>query len=335
MQFLKVNKNLKLFDLTNIVGQENIEDVLHVNELQRVPMIGKSFVDKCSKIIREDPVVSVERKINILNRLSADSEVFETACLMGEGGWKVMSSLGTFPNTLKMPDLVTLPTSSDIIGGSKSHTPDLVFSKATSQMAETGNVDPALFEEFSSSQQTSIVNTQSDYSSHKFEGFSIPWGKITLYSSLADESMDIPVYPETVSDGRSATYTQMPDLLYQYEPWYVYESSGPRTVTLRFHFHRDMWNGDHTKGGANKLIRFCQANCYPRYSGSSVYTSTVTLYINGSVFIHGILTDVSPDWGGPIGHDGWYLECDLNMTFTEIAVNPLNYDSVRKLPIIG
>ena len=51
--------------------------------------------------------------------------------------------------------------------------------------------------------------------------------------------------------------------------------------------------------------------------------------------INGILTDVSVDWSGPLGQDGWYLECTMTLSITEIARKPLNYDTVMNLPIIG
>lgn len=334
MQYLKVSKSTKLIDVINIVGQDHIEDLLHLNNLERVPNLGKSFIKICNDVIANTEPVMTERKISILNRLSADEEIFEIACLMNEDSWKVMSSMSTFPNYLIIPDDIVVPPITDVIGGN-GNISDIVFRRAITQMLDSEEVDPSIFNELSDTQPATIADSPDSYYNTPFEAFNIPWGKITLYSSLSEISMDFPCYPEVSGDGRTATYTQMPDLLYQYEPWYIYENSGPRQVVYKFHFHRDMWNGDHTRGGANKLIRFCEANCYPRYNGSSVHTSTVALYIDGSCAIHGIITNVSPEWSGPIGHDGWYLECNLSITIIEIANKPLNYDSVMNLPIIG
>ena len=147
--------------------------------------------------------------------------------------------------------------------------------------------------------------------------------------------IDFPVYPEELSDQRTANFDQMPQLLYQYEPWYLYTSSGPRQNTFTFIFHRDMWTGDHRNGGANILIRFCEANCYPEYRGSSVISSIVTLYVSGSALISGVLTEVNVDWSGPIGQDGFYLYCELQLTIIEVSPEVLNFTSVLNKPLIG
>ena len=53
----------------------------------------------------------------ILNNLTSDADVFETAALQSEGGWKVLDSLGTMPGMLKIPETMTLPDSVSILGG--------------------------------------------------------------------------------------------------------------------------------------------------------------------------------------------------------------------------
>ena len=89
-------------------------------------------------------------------------------------------------------------------------------------------------------------------------------------------------------------------------------------------------------GKANELIRFCQAFLYPVYSGSAVNTSTATLYVAGSPFISGIITDVSVDWDGPISSvDNWYLHFKISISFIEVSTQALNHDVVRGLPLIG
>jgi hypothetical protein len=333
MQFLSIDLNTKLTDLAEIVGQENLEEVLHLNGLSRTPYIGAEFYRQCENIKEHSPEIGTHERYNALNLMSSDEEVFEYACLMDDYDWMVYSAKGTFPGMLRIPDHIQLPSSSRILGGTKPVS-DVVYSTAINQVKNGQLVDPAIFGTPSSTSASTSV-TISGNSSGIWEYFKIPWGKIQIYSSLSDESMDIPCYPETISDGRKANYDQMPNLLYQYEPWYVYTSSGPRTITYKFHFHRDMWNGDHRNGGATKLIRFCEANCYPHYNGASVFTSTVALLIDGNIAISGIMTDVSTDYSGPIGHDGLQLECNLSLTITEVARKPLDYETVKSLPAIG
>jgi hypothetical protein len=96
-----------------------------------------------------------------------------------------------------------------------------------------------------------------------------------------------------------------------------------------------MWTGNHLDGKANDLIRFCEANCYARYSGSAVYAPTVRMYINGATHIAGIMTQCDVHWSGPIGRDGWYLDCELTLSITEIADQPLSYDTVMTMGLIG
>ena len=199
-------------------------------------------------------------------------------------------------------------------------------------------IDPSIFNEYSSIRPSQILeyNSQGDSNiQNTFQWFRIPWGQVTLYSSLGNDSKDFPVYPEEVSDARSANYTEMPDMLYQYEPWQVYQSSGPRANTYTFKFHRDMWSGNHRDGKANELIRFCEANCYPEYSGSAVNTAVVTLYIGGQAHIRGIMKDVNVRWSGPLGLDDWYLMCELELTIVEVSDTPLNYSTVRNKGLIG
>ena len=96
-----------------------------------------------------------------------------------------------------------------------------------------------------------------------------------------------------------------------------------------------MWTGDHRDGNANKLIRSCQANCFPQYDGSLVNVPVVTMYIHGNNFITGIMTNCKVKWDKPIGLDGFYLMCELSLTITEISPEPLNYDTVKNKGLIG
>lgn len=332
LQFLKVNKNTKLTDLADIVGNNHIEEVLHNNSITRTPFIGKQFIKKCNDIMQNTQPVELINKLSLLNRLSEDEEVFEFASLMDDDSWKVMSEIGTFPGYLNIYGLQVAPTR-DILGCSGPiSTP--IYNQVIDAISTGVRVDPIIFGETNSTAvATNIGYTVGSY--EPLEYFKIPWGEVQIYSSIADVAMDIPCYPETIKDGRKANYITMPDLLYQYEPWQIYTGSGPRSITFDFHFHRDMWNGDHTRGGANELIRFCEANCYPEYNGSAVNTATVALLIHGSIVIMGIMTDVSTSWSGPIGLDGWYLDCHLSLSITEVADKPLNYGTVKSLPIIG
>ena len=321
-------------ELTDRVGSQNVDTVLHVNGLARSPNIGKSFTLFCNEMVNNTPAVPWQRRVTMLNRFSTDSELFEIAATLDEDGWKLLDSVNTFPGYIRIPEHISLPPANDIIGGTASSVPIVVYSAAVSQLETYGTVAPEVFNEYSSIRPVSISD-DTYTTADPFEWFPIPWGEVTLYSTLADDSVDFPVYPEEISDSVKANYTTMPDILYQYEPWQIYTGSGPRSNTYTFSFHRDMWNGDHRTGGANKLIRFCQANCYPEYNGSAVNMALVTLYVGGKALITGVLTDVSTDWSGPLGHDKFYLYCKLSLTITEVSPQALNFSVVRNKPLIG
>lgn len=337
MQYLKIDNSTRLSDLTDRVGSQNLDKVLNANQLVRTPDVGQQFAKLCDSTIAASDEVDTQRKLSLLNKCTQDDDIFEITAMLDEAGWKLLSVLGNLPNYLAIPESVLITKAVDTLG-SGVNVPRTVYDKTIDSFKLHGCADPSAFGHFStmkSSQISSVSDSSNALNGVLDTAFHIPWGKISLYSSLADTMMDIPAYPEEISDGRSATYTQMPDLLYQYEPWQLYQSSGPRSVQYSFKLHRDMWNSNHNVGGANHLIRFCEANCYAKYDGSAVHTATVTLYLNGQPHITGVLTDVSVDWEGPLGHDGFYLAFTLKLSITEVSTSKLNFDAVAHKPLIG
>lgn len=336
MQFLKIDTRTTLSDLADIVGDKNVSNVLAVNGLIREKYIGRQFDEKCRNIIEQSEDISWERQMAILNKFTDDAEIYEEAALQSQSGWKIMSNAGTFRNAILMPEGVNLPNSIDVIGGSDEVVSRTIYEKSMQALQRPPHyIDPSIFDSYTSQVKSVAATPKSVTSGNVFELFKIPWGKITLYDSISDSSIDFPVYPTNLSDNRRATYTTMQDVLYQYEPWQIYTSSGPRTQSYSFHFHRQMWTGNELDGKANELIRFCEACLYPEFKGSAVNTSLVRLYVEGQVLIAGILTDVVVSWDGPIGLDGWYLECTLEITITEVSAQVLNHDTVKNFGIIG
>lgn len=334
MQWLIIKPNTTLKSLGEVAGSRNLDSILSANTLRRTPNIWQAFIEKSEEIINTTQNnIDYRQKMSILNTLTSDSDIFELAALTREQDWKVLAALGTLPGMLKIPEDIVLPDSADVLGNNQS-VERVIYDKAMGQLSrEPHYIDPSIFNELSTVQagHSRLVKSV-DTPLHWFK---LPWGKITLFSSLAGESIDFPVYPNSPSDGVRANYTTMPNMLYQYEPWQIYTDSGPRTNTYEFDMHRDMWSGDHRDGKCNELIRFCQANCYPEYKGAAVITSTCILYIAGSPLISGIITDVNVEWGGPIGLDGFWLEVKLKISITEVSQEPLNYSVVKGKRLIG
>lgn len=336
MQFLSIDENTKLSDLSEEFGS-SLEQFLHLNGISRTPNVGKAFIQKCNESIQSTQPVSYERRVSLVSTLTEDSDIFERASLMSEDGWKLFDSMNTLPGMMKVPSSVIIPDSTRVIGNGEPVKSE-IYNKVISCLKQKTSVDPSIFNTYSSSSSRPSMSAgviASATGTGPMAWFPIPWGEVTLYSSLDNSRIEFPVFPDELSDSRKANYTTMPDMLYQYEPWQVYQSSGPRTQTYSFTFHRDMWSGDHTDGRANELIRACEANCYPDFKGSAVDTSLVTLYIHGQVAIRGVLTDVNVNWSGPLGHDMWWLICKLDLAITEVSEEPLNFYSVKNKPLVG
>lgn len=335
MKYLQLTNDTKLKDVASIVGDSNVERLLVANDIERTPNIGKSFIAKCNRTVSDtSKLVTWQRKSTILNGMTSDSDVFEKASIQSDDDWKVLDTLGTFPGMLKIPDSMEVPTSYSILGNNEG-VKKTVYNKAMTMLSNPPHyIDPSIFNEVSNIRNSKIVSGyRSNGSNTQF--FNLPWGDITLYSSLEPNGIDIPAYPEEYNDSRKANYTQMPDMLYQYEPWQLYESSGPRTNQFEFQLHRDMWTTDHRDGKANDLIRYCQSNCYPDFNGSAVNCPIVSLYIMGKCLIRGVMTDCSVSWNGPIGLDGWYLDFKLSFNITEVSEIALNHSVIRNKPLIG
>lgn len=335
MKYLEVGKSLVLKQLSNIVKSSNVSTMLKLNNVERTPYIGKAFDAVCKAAIASTSTVSWETKKSILNTLTSNEDVFEAASLLGQSGWKLLASdVGTLPGYMKVPDNVNIPQGYAVLGnGNKVN--QKVYDKVMAGLEGTDhNIDPGIFSSYNTDNFSNITQNRTPSVSGVMSYFPIPWGDVVLYSSIDGESVEIPCYPEDMEDVVRANYGQMPDMLYQYEPWMVYNSSGPRSNTYTFDIHRDMWD-DHNNGKANNLIRFCQANCYPRYSGSAVHSPVVTLYVAGSPLIRGIMTEVSTNYDGPLGHDKFYLHFKLSLTIQEVSSTALNYDVIRNKSLIG
>lgn len=329
MQFLKITKDLTLSALSNIVGERNVDAVLNANSIfNRTVNIGSTLINRAVAT----GTVDYQKKMSILNQFVGDSDLFEKAALGSEDDWKVLSQYNSFSDAIKIPEEVKLPASEGVLGNGEPVS-DSVYRKCMEDLKSSLHIiNPATFAEYNASYSGSTFGVTSDgrvMGNEMFQWFKLPWGEVCLYSSLSDEMIYFPVYPEGWDDGASANYEEMGEMLYQYEPWYVYKSTGPREITFTFEFHRDMWTGDHRDGNANALIRSCEANCFPRYEGSLVNAPVVTMYIHGQNLITGIMSDCKKTWSGPIGLDGMYLVCNLSITIKEVSPQALNYDVVK------
>lgn len=333
MQFLTMTKDMTLSKLASLVGERNLDSVLNCNTLDRSVNIGQSFFNRPVS----DTQVDYQKKLNILNQFVGDSDIFEKAALGSDKDWQTLAQYNCFSDAIKIPEEVVLPSAVGILGNGEAVS-NRVYQQCMDSLRDLHYIKPTIFAEYNASFSGEGFGVTSDGRATlgtPFQWFRLPWGEVCLYSSLSDELLYFPVYPDGFDDGYGANYEEMGEMLYQYEPWLVYKSSGPRELNLNFHFHRDMWTGDHRDGNANALIRSCEANCFPEYDGSLVKAPTVTMYIHGQNLITGVMTSCKAKWDKPIGLDGYYLDCNLSITIKEVSPEPLNYHTVKGKGLIG
>ena len=338
MQYLAISNDMTLSDLSAIVGERNVDTVLNVNGLERSVNIGKEFSARNKEFLKNNAGTEVDyqTKIQILNQFVGNYDLYEKAALGTEDNWKLLSQYSYFSDAIRIPIEVKLPDSEGVLGDLEPVT-DLLYERCIDDLkSQDHQIQTKWFSQYdTSSGNTGTTSDGTVHNGEPFEWFKIPWGEVSLVSSMEpNEMLAFPVYPEELDDGVVANYEDMSEMLYQYEPWKVYKSSGPREMTFTFNFHRDMWSGDHRDGGANDLIRGCEANCYPQFDGSLVNVPIVSMYIHGDNFITGVMTSCKTHWSGPIGLDGFYLMCTLTLTIVEISPEALSYFAVRRKGLI-
>lgn len=153
----------------------------------------------------------------------------------------------------------------------------------------------------------------------------------------------LPVYPESITDSMSASFTPT-SIMGRSAPIYSYSNSGPRTVGVSFALHRDMMNAINYQTSNAKveigddyvdtMIKQLQAMAVPKYSASErmVNPPVVALRIGDDIFCKGIVNGaVQVTYGLPIieinGKDK-YAMCTVSFTVTEIQ--PYGADEVMK-----
>lgn len=155
-----------------------------------------------------------------------------------------------------------------------------------------------------------------------------PTGDVT-FQIEGDTALEIPCFPESVSDTTSATWSQEMTTYQHYEPQNTYNKSGPRVVSCTFKIHRAMWDGNQDSGKAEELVAYMQSACYPNYDTQASEPPRVTLIIGKSVRIVGILTSMDTTYSGPIGPDNKYDCLEIAISITEESDNVLSTDAVR------
>ena len=167
-----------------------------------------------------------------------------------------------------------------------------------------------------------------------------------LYISHLDEDFQfwrLPCNPETISDSMGSTFTPT-SALGRSAPVYTYGNSGPRTVQVSLHLHRDMMdavnigvsNADLKYGEdyVDNLIKALQAIAVPKYnlSNKAVEPPLVALRLSNEVFIKGIVNgSIGLEYKLPLiptATGSKYAHVTLSLTITE--VDPYDASTVFK-----
>lgn len=155
-----------------------------------------------------------------------------------------------------------------------------------------------------------------------------PTGDVTIQVE-GESPVEIPCFPESVSDNISATWSQEMTTYQHYEPQNTYNKSGPRVVSCTFKIHRAMWDGNQDSGKSEELVSYMQSALYPDYDTQASEPPRVTLIIGKSIRVVGILTSMETSYSGPIGPDNKYDCVDISISITEESDNVLSTDAVR------
>lgn len=160
-----------------------------------------------------------------------------------------------------------------------------------------------------------------------------------IYLYHTDQFILLPTYPESISDSLGANF-QATQPLARSAPIYSYISSGPRSMRISLHLHRDMmWDLNYGVSNLNleigedyidTLIKQIQAIALPKYAASTkmVNPPMVAIRFGNEIYLKGIINGgITVDYSGPIGSDNKYK--DINISFDLHEVEPYDASSVQ------
>lgn len=155
-----------------------------------------------------------------------------------------------------------------------------------------------------------------------------PRGEVMIQIEGA-EPMEIPAWPEEISDNVAVSWSQEMTTFQHYEDQNTFKQSGPRTMSLLFKLHRAMWNGNQDSGDCEALIAYIESACYPDYDTQAAEPPRVLFTAGKSIRIYGIVTSFRTKYYGPIGPDVKYDCVDISIDIKEESQNILSTQAVR------
>lgn len=161
-----------------------------------------------------------------------------------------------------------------------------------------------------------------------------------LYISHLDDDYkywQLPGYPDEVTDDMRSTF-QENSALGRSAPVYTFSSAGPRTIAIKLHFPRDVFDEMPSnvkprddEDMTESFIHALQAIAVPKYnlSNKAIEPPLVAVRLGREVFIKGVVTSgISVSYGKPILVDEKYS--DINVSFTISEVDPYDATTIFK-----
>lgn len=162
-----------------------------------------------------------------------------------------------------------------------------------------------------------------------------------IYLYHIDKWLVLPEYPDSISDKLDSTFSQQ-NALSRTAPVFTYSNSGPRTVQVNLHLHRDMMDDvnydtsnlrvDIDEDYVDALVRNLQAIALPSYSEASklVNPPMVAVKFGEEIFIKGVVVGgVSITYEKPIIVGDRYAQ--VNLSFSVCETDPFDAESVSKM----
>ena len=154
------------------------------------------------------------------------------------------------------------------------------------------------------------------------------------------EYLLLPTYPDTIQDTMQSTF-QSTNALSRSAPVFTYSNSGPRTIQITLHLHRDMMD-DFNIGASNiklepgedyvdTLIKKLQSIAVPKYnlSNKAVEPPMVAIRLGDEIFIRGIVNGgITVTYEKPILNNNKYAS--MSIVFTVSETDPYDATSIAK-----
>lgn len=158
-----------------------------------------------------------------------------------------------------------------------------------------------------------------------------------IYLYNVDKYIILPEYADEINDSSQANFPSSTPLS-RSAPIYSYANSGPRSVTARFTFHREMMKQINYKNNSivtddyvDELIKQIQACILPSYSVSSkmVNPPIVAFRMGEDIFIKGVINgNLGLTYNVPILENGKYALVSFTLSISEI--DPYDAQTVMK-----